>query len=410
MTTSAVPALRRQPEVAAEWEPRLLARTYDASSLPADKKAGSLVGMGMTEKQGGSDVRANTTVAVPAGPGGPGGEYLLTGHKWFTSAPMNDAFLVLAQAAKGLSCFLMPRWAPDGSRNGVHIQRLKDKLGNRSNASAEIELDRAWARMVGEEGRGVATILEMVNVTRLDCVVGSAALMRQAVSQAAHHVAHRRAFGSPLIDMPLMANVVADLEVETQAAEALMVRTAATFDRAASEPGEAALRRVITPVAKYWVTKRCTGVVHESLECLGGNGYVEESIMPRLLRESPLNAIWEGSGNVIALDVLRALRDRPSPTLPRRGRPHSPAPIPPSTTPPPSSLLDPGPRRARGGRPAPGRIDGDRAGRLAAGSPRRPGRRRGVRRHQGRRTGWSPVRHPSGRDRHRRVAAKAVPR
>ncbi|MGI8821992.1 MAG: acyl-CoA dehydrogenase family protein [Acidimicrobiia bacterium] len=311
MTTSAVPALRIQPELAAEWEPRLLSRSYDPSFLPADKKTGILMGMGMTEKQGGSDVRSNSSVAQPVNGGGPGTEYLLTGHKWFTSAPMNDAFLVLAQAPGGFSCFLMPRFTADGERNNLFIQRLKDKLGNRSNASAEIEFDRAWGTLVGEEGRGVATILEMVNVTRLDCVTGSAAMMRQAVSQAAHHAAHRSAFGSMLIDKPLMRNVIADLEVETQAAQTLMMRTAAAFDGAGSDPHEAMLRRILTPVAKYWVTKRCTGVVHEALECLGGNGYVEESIMPRLLRESPLNAIWEGSGNVIALDVVRALQTHP---------------------------------------------------------------------------------------------------
>ena len=265
----------------------------------------------MTEKQGGSDVRSNSSVAQPVNGGGPGTEYVLTGHKWFTSAPMNDAFLVLAQAPGGLSCFLMPRFTPDGERNTLFIQRLKGKLGNRSNASAEIEFDRAWGTLVGEEGRGVATILEMVNVTRLDCVTGSAAMMRQAVSQAAHHAAHRGAFGSMLIHKPLMRNVIADLEVETQAAQTLMMRTAAAFDAAGSDPHEAMLRRILTPVAKYWVTKRCTGVVHEALECLGGNGYVEESIMPRLLRESPLNAIWEGSGNVIALDVVRALQTHP---------------------------------------------------------------------------------------------------
>ena len=311
MTTAAVPTLRLQPDVAAEWEPRLLSRTYDPASLPVEKKAGVLVGMGMTEKQGGSDVRTNTTAAVPVDGGGPGAGYVLTGHKWFTSAPMNDAFLMLARAPAGLSCFLVPRWTPEGERNTLHIARLKDKLGNRSNASAEIELDGSWARMVGEEGRGVATILEMVNVTRLDCATGSAALMRQAVAQAAHHVSHRRAFGSVLIDKPLMRNVVADLEVEVEAAEALMMRTAATFDRAGQDEHEAALRRIVTPVVKYWVTKRCTEVVHEAMECLGGNGYVEQSIMPRLLRESPLNAIWEGSGNVIALDVLRAQQTRP---------------------------------------------------------------------------------------------------
>lgn len=312
MTTAAVPALRAQPDVAAEWEPRILSRAYDPGFLPAAKKSGVLVGMGMTEKQGGSDVRANSSRAVPVDGGGPGEEYLLTGHKWFTSAPMNDAFLVLAQAPAGLSCFLMPCWTPDGERNAVAIRRLKDKLGNRANASAEIEFDGAWARLLGEEGRGLAVILEMVNTTRLDCVTGSAALMRQAVSQAAHHTAHRRAFGSVLIDKPLMRNVVADLEIETEAAQVLMMRTAAAFDDAGSDEHQATLRRILTPLAKYWVTKRCTGVVHEALECLGGNGYVEESIMPRLLRESPLNAIWEGSGNVIALDVVRALHTQPA--------------------------------------------------------------------------------------------------
>ncbi len=311
MTSSAVPTLRLEPAVAAEWEPRILSRTYDGSYQPAAKKAGVLVGMGMTEKQGGSDVRANTTTARPVAGGGPGAEYLITGHKWFTSAPMSDAFLVLAQAPGGLSCFALPRWTPDGELNAIMIQRLKDKLGNRSNASAELEFVDAWARLIGEEGRGVPVIIEMVNGTRLDCVTGSAALMRQAVAQAAHHVTHRSAFGAKLIDAPLMQNVVADLEIETEAAEAMMVRTAVAFDRAASDEHEALLRRILTPVAKYWVTKRCSEVVHESLECLGGNGYVEESILPRLYRESPLNAIWEGSGNVIALDVMRALATEP---------------------------------------------------------------------------------------------------
>ncbi|MFP3881510.1 MAG: acyl-CoA dehydrogenase family protein [Actinomycetota bacterium] len=306
MTCSVLPALKTTPEVADQWVPGIVSREYDPSFRPAPEKSGLLMGMGMTEKQGGSDVRANTTMAKPMSGSGPGSEYLLTGHKWFTSAPMCDAFLVLGQAPGGLSCFLLPRWTPDGEINALHIQRLKDKLGNRSNASSEIEFDNAWAVMVGEEGRGVRTIIEMVNGTRLDCVIGSAALMRQAVSQAAWHVSHRSAFGSRLIDKPLMQNVVADLEIETEAATLMMTRLAGAFDRAETDPSEAAMKRIALPIAKYWVTKRTSETVREALECLGGNGYVEESIMPRLYRESPVNAIWEGSGNVIALDVLRA--------------------------------------------------------------------------------------------------------
>ncbi|MGA7227163.1 MAG: acyl-CoA dehydrogenase family protein, partial [Acidimicrobiia bacterium] len=266
---------------------------------------------GMTEKQGGSDVRANTTRALPVDGGGPGGEYVMTGHKWFTSAPMSDAFLVLAQAPGGLSCFHLPRFTPDGEVNQIRLRRLKDKLGNRSNASAEVEFEGAWARMVGEEGRGVPTIIEMVNGTRLDCIVGSAALMRQAVAQALHHTRYRSAFGGPLIEKSAMMNVLADIELETEAATLLMLRIAGAFDRAVIDPHEAAIKRILTPIAKYWVTKRCSEVVREALECLGGNGYVEESIMPRLYRESPLNAIWEGSGNVIALDVVRAISREP---------------------------------------------------------------------------------------------------
>jgi putative acyl-CoA dehydrogenase len=277
--------------------------------------------MGMTEKQGGSDVRANSTVAVPIG-GADSGEYALTGHKWFCSAPMSDVFLVLAQAggegaeAEGLTCFLVPRVLPDGSRNTFRVQRLKDKLGNRSNASSEVEFDgTTWARRVGEVGRGVATIIEMVAATRLDCVTGSASLMRQAVAQATHHTAHRSAFGGLLADKPLMQNVLADLALESEAATALSMRLAAAFD-AAHGGGEGAeqerqLLRLAVPAAKYWVTKRCTPLIGEALECLGGNGYVEESGMPRLLRESPLNSIWEGSGNVQALDLLRALQRSP---------------------------------------------------------------------------------------------------
>ena len=307
MTYAVVPALRQQPALAALWEPMVVSRAYDPSFQPAPEKTGLLIGMGMTEKQGGSDVRAGTTQAVPADDA-----YLITGHKWFMSAPMSDAFLILAQAPGGLTCFLLPRFRPDGAVNEIRIQRLKDKLGNRSNASAEVEFDRAFASRVGEEGRGVATIIEMVNGTRLDCVAGSAALMRQAVSQAVHHCRFRRVFGSALIDQPAMLNVLADLEVETEAAALLMTRLAAAFDRSSDDQHERDLRRIATPIAKFWVTKRCAEVVHEALECLGGNGYVEETILPRLFRESPLNAIWEGSGNVIALDVLRAAQANPA--------------------------------------------------------------------------------------------------
>ncbi|HEX9475344.1 MAG TPA: isovaleryl-CoA dehydrogenase [Candidatus Dormibacteraeota bacterium] len=310
MTYAAIPALRKQPEVAARWEPLLTSLDYDPGLRPSSRKRGALVGMAMTEKQGGSDVRANTTRAVPVGSGGPGGEHLLTGHKWFCSAPMCDAFLVLAQAPGGLSCFLLPRVLDDGTRNQFHIQRLKDKLGNRSNASSEIELDGAWAVMIGEEGRGVRTIIEMVNHTRLDCIIGSASLMRQAVAQATHHTAHRSAFGRLLSEQPLMVNVLADLAVESEATTILMMRLAGAFDRAA-HPGQMAFKRLALAVAKYWTCKRAIAVVAEALECHGGNGYVEESIMPRLYREAPLNSIWEGSGNVNALDVLRAMEREP---------------------------------------------------------------------------------------------------
>jgi putative acyl-CoA dehydrogenase len=314
MTHAAVPALRKEPALAAEWEPLLASHIYEPGlDRPASAKAGALAGMGMTEKQGGSDVRANTTLAAPAGGDG---EYVLTGHKWFCSAPMSDVFLVLAQAPGGLTCFLLPRVLPDGSRNAFQVQRLKDKLGNRSNASGEVEFDgTTWVRRVGEEGRGVATIIEMVAATRLDCVTGSAALMRQAVAQAVHHTGHRSAFGGPLAEKPLMRNVLADLALESEAATALALRLAAAHDTARGEgdraESERQLLRLALPTAKYWVTKRCTPLVGEALECLGGNGYVEESGLPRLLRESPLNSIWEGSGNVQALDVLRALQRSP---------------------------------------------------------------------------------------------------
>ena len=307
MTHSAVPALRTDPELAAEWEPRLTSRVYDPELIPADRKPGVIFGMGMTEKQGGSDVRANTTRAEPLAEDG---AYALTGHKWFCSAPMSDGFLVLAQAPAGLTCFVLPRVLPDGTRNTFRIQRLKDKLGNRSNASAEVEFDGTWARRLGEEGRGVATIIEMVAATRLDCVTGSAAIMRQAVAQATHHAAHRSAFGGLLTDKPLMRNVLADLALESEAATTLALRLAATYDAGTEQ--ERQLRRLAVPVAKYWVTKRCSAVAVEAAECLGGNGYVEESGMPRLVRESPLNSIWEGAGNVQALDVLRALQREPA--------------------------------------------------------------------------------------------------
>ncbi len=298
MTYAVAPALRAAPDLYDEWQPRVATRSYDPTFAPAGTKVGALFGMAMTERQGGSDVRANTTTAQRLG----GDQYRIDGHKYFCSAPMNDAFLVLAQAPDGLTCFLLPRWLPDDTPNEFRIERLKDKLGNRSNASAEVSFEGAWARRVGDEGRGVATIIEMVNVTRLDCVIGSAAIMREAVAQALHHTRHRAAFGRRLVDQPLMTNVLADLVLESEAAMWLMLRLAATFDH--DDP----LRRVLTPVAKYWVTKRCPGLVGEALECLGGLGYVEDSPMPRLYRESPVNAIWEGSGNVIALDTLRALR------------------------------------------------------------------------------------------------------
>jgi putative acyl-CoA dehydrogenase len=308
MTFAAVPALQAAPDLATAWEPKLTSLAYDPVLRPVAGKAGALCGMAMTEKQGGSDVRANSTTAVPAGADG---GWLLTGHKWFCSAPMSDAFLVLAQAPAGLSCFLLPRVLPDGGRNRFHLQRLKDKLGNRSNASSEVELDGALAWPVGEQGRGVQTIIEMVNHTRLDCVVGSAALMRQAVAQAAHHAANRSAFGRRLADQPLMRNVLADLAVEGEAAALLAMRLAGAFDRAAGDEREAAFRRLATAAAKYWVCKRAPAVAAEALECLGGNGYVEESGMPRLYREAPLNSLWEGAGNVNCLDVLRAMARRP---------------------------------------------------------------------------------------------------
>ncbi|WP_262281895.1 isovaleryl-CoA dehydrogenase [Micromonospora sp. MA102] len=308
MTYAAVPALRHSPDLAARYEPLLTATAYDFGLRPPLAKRGLLAGMSMTEKQGGSDVRANTTVAHPD----PDGAYRLVGHKWFTSAPMCDVFLTLAQAPGGLTCFLVPRVLPDGTRNPMRLMRLKDKLGNRSNASAEIEYEHAVAWRVGDEGRGVRTIIDMVNLTRLDCVIGAAAGMRQGLITAVHHATHRRTFGRYLVDQPLMRNVLADLAVESEAATVLMMRLAGATDRSArGDAGETAFKRLALAVGKYWVCKRWPAHAAEALECLGGNGYVEESGMPRLFRESPLNSIWEGSGNVAALDVLRAVAKEP---------------------------------------------------------------------------------------------------
>jgi putative acyl-CoA dehydrogenase len=307
MTYAAVPALRQEPCLADRFEPLLAAREYDPGLRLPEGKAGLLAGMAMTEKQGGSDVRANTARAEPA-PGEGDGAHLITGHKWFCSAPMCDLFLVLAQAPAGLTCFLLPRVRPDGSRNAMRIQRLKDKLGNRSNASAEVEFDAALAWQVGAAGRGVPAIIEMVSATRLDCVLGSAAAMRQGCVAAVHHASWRQAFGKDLISQPLMAAVLADLVVESEAATTLAMRLAGAAERAArGDEAEAALLRVALPAAKHWVCKRTPAHTAEALECLGGNGFIEESGMPRLYREAPLNSIWEGSGNVTALDVLRAL-------------------------------------------------------------------------------------------------------
>ncbi len=307
MTHAAVPVLRTQPTIAAQWEPLLTSLDYDPGLRPLQQKRGLLSGMGMTEKQGGSDVRANTTTANPIGENA----YLLTGHKWFCSAPMSDLFLVLAQAPRGLSCFLLPRVLPAGTHNTFSIQRLKDKLGNRSNASSEVEFADTWALLIGEEGRGVRTIIDMVNSTRLDCVIGAAAGMRQALVNAIHHARYRSAFGHPLLSQPLMQNVLADLALESEAATVLALRLARAHEQAANNPQQMALKRIGTAIAKYWTTKRVSTLTAEALECLGGNGYVEESIMPRLHREAPLNSIWEGSGNVNCIDVLRAMHKEP---------------------------------------------------------------------------------------------------
>jgi putative acyl-CoA dehydrogenase len=306
MTYGSVPTLRHAPAIAKEWLPRICARDYDPRFVPAGEKKSALIGMGMTENQGGTDLRTNTTRAEPVGDG----SFRLYGHKWFMSAPMCDAFLVLAQSPKGLSCFFMPRWTPDGERNAVHFLRLKDKLGNNSNASSEVEFDGSYAELVGEEGRGIPTIIEMGNYTRLDCAIGSSGLMRQAVVQALHHARHRTVFQKKLIDQPLMENVLADLALESEAAAALTFRLARSYD----EDDGAALvyRRVVTPAAKFWICKRTPTVTYEAMEVLGGSGYIEESIMPRLYREAPVNSIWEGSGNVMCLDVLRAIARTPN--------------------------------------------------------------------------------------------------
>ena len=315
MSFASVPALRQQPDVAAEWVPRVTATVYDPRVIPAAEKTQSMIGMAMTEKQGGSDVRANDTRAVPIGPEGPGQEYLLTGHKWFVSGIMADAFLATANTERGLCCFLVPKFLPDGTKNRFFMLKLKDKVGNRSNATGEVELLDTWARMVGGEGRGVPTIIEMVNHTRLDCAIGMSSVMRQALAQAMHFCAHRAAFGATLIDQPLMQNVLADLALESEAATTLMMRMAQAYDDLAADPNERHFTRMVTAVGKYWTCKRAPQFVYECMECMGGSGYVEECAMPRLYREAPVCAIWEGSGNVISLDMLRALHKDPD-TLP----------------------------------------------------------------------------------------------
>jgi putative acyl-CoA dehydrogenase len=311
MTNACVPSLRLQPDVAEQWLPKVLSDDYDERYLPVADKRSATLGMAMTEKQGGSDVRTNTTRAVPAGKPGAGQEYLLTGHKWFCSAPMSDAFLTLAQAEGGLSCFLVPRWWHDGSRNRFFIQRLKDKLGNRSNASSEIEYENTRAIMIGDPGRGIASIMPMVGLTRLDCAAGSAGMMRQALLQALFHTSGRAAFGRPLITQPLMRNVLADLALEAESAIMFTLRVARCFDSAHQE-AERLLGRIATAVLKYWVTRRAPRFVCEAMECLGGAGYVEESVLPRIYRETPVNSIWEGSGNVQCLDVIRAAAREPA--------------------------------------------------------------------------------------------------
>ncbi len=315
MTTAAIPLLKREPALWAQLQNKLLCTDYDERDLPVAQKRSMWIGMGMTEKQGGSDVRANTTQASPVGAGGRGGEYLLTGHKWFFSAPMCDAHLVVAQTpAAGPACFYVPRWRPDGTRNAVNIQRLKDKVGNRSNSSSEVEFDGALGILMGEEGRGIPTIIEMATLTRLNCVIGSAAIIRQALVQAIAYTRQREAFGKLLIEQPLMQSVLADMALESEAALAISMRLAQAYEREASgqsTPVERAWKRILTPAAKFWVCKRAVELTGEAMEVLGGNGYVEEGVMARLFREAPVNSIWEGSGNVMCLDVLRALGREP---------------------------------------------------------------------------------------------------
>ena len=304
MTNASLASLRHAPDLFEEWSPRILSHNYDRNFRPPHEKRSLTIGMGMTERQGGTDVRANLTRAVA----GSGGLYRLSGHKWFFSAPMSDAFLVLAQAEEGLTCFFMPRILPDGTRNAIRLERLKDKLGNRSNASAEVQFDDAAAWRVGDEGRGVATILEMVTLTRLDCAVASTGLMRAGFAEAVHHARHRAVFGTTLVNQPLMLRVLSDMALDLAAALALSLRLAEAFDRAAEQPAEAAYARLMNPAVKYWVCKTAPAFLYEAMECVGGNGYVEDSALPRLYREAPVNAIWEGSGNVMALDAIRALK------------------------------------------------------------------------------------------------------
>jgi putative acyl-CoA dehydrogenase len=308
MTFAVVPSLKIEPEIAAEWLPKVLSHEYDARFLPAADKRGATFGMAMTEPQGGSDVRANMTFAEKLNDAG---EYKITGRKWFCSAPMSDAFLVLAQTAKGLSCFLMPRFTPSGDKNALYFQRLKDKLGNRSNASGEVEFHAAYGRIIGEEGRGVANIMEMVRHTRLDCAVGSAGTLRRALAESIHHCTHRKTFGKLLIEHPLMKNLLADLALESEAATALGFRLARGFDESETSEEARAFTRAATAIGKFWNCRRAVFAVGEALEVLGGNGYVEDSVLPRLYRDIPVNSVWEGSGNVQCLDVLRAMRKEP---------------------------------------------------------------------------------------------------
>jgi putative acyl-CoA dehydrogenase len=310
MTYGSVPTLRHAPEAAAEWLPRIFSRQYDRRFRPAAEKTSALLGMAMTENQGGSDLRTNATRAEPADTDGARRFFRLTGHKWFMSAPMCDAFLVLAQSDQGLSCFLVPRWTPGGERNAVHILRLKDKLGDRSNASSEVEFAGAHAELIGEEGRGIPTIIEMGNYTRLDCAVGTSGLMRQAVAQAIHHAQHRTAFQKKLVDHALMTGVLADLALEAEAALALSMRLARAYDE--DDAAAQVFRRVVTPAAKFWICKRGALLAQEAMEVLGGSGYIEECVLPRIYRQMPVNSIWEGSGNVMCLDVLRALDRTPN--------------------------------------------------------------------------------------------------